>query len=351
MSPSFTLVPALISDLKKVHCDVIVVADTKAMYYLVTFMWDVPTQNAIEHYKYELEVAFGEVSLASDPDVYLTSRIATTAQRMLVSMGENTTGKYPLTRLWSDLHLDTEKYLWRSKINVEGWVHNTYRGKGPKENSLDPLTGMEVSIEGDGYLPIHNEEPKDDLEQRLSQSVELAEIQNQAEGLKAVAQQKRRTVTRKRRTVTSAPSLVDPNKVKKPQCNGGGSGGPHRPRSMEFDPVKQKWICKQPGCKMTAKPVKDEDDRSVQVGRGSTSLRIVAAEEGVTVLLVSDDNLALNITPLVDVDSFILQNDLMGLAKVAVENDRDEFVDTTDRPLHLLMKVGVIGAKELLNKI
>lgn len=273
-----------------------------------------------------------------------------TCLRLLVTMGDSVTGKYPLTRLYADMSLK-QRLLMRPDQKIPGWVFPKYADKikngAPEEGSLQPLKNVEMVDNSTGVplkpAPSFDDEDAlddDELEERLAKSIFDATVRNQAEDLRKVAKSAKRTVTRKKRVATSPPH-INPNKVKKMHCP------VHTSTEMEFSPVKQKWKCPRPDCKMSARPVKDEDDRSVQIGKGDTSLRIVVDQSDITVLLLSDDNLALNITPFIDVNEFIIANGLVELAEQAKKNDRDEFVDTTERPLLLNLRVGVIGADAL----
>lgn len=249
---------------------------------------------------------------------------------MLEALGENITGKYPATRLYADINLNSsngETLLFNPDVKVEGWIHNKYRGHWPKEGEIEPFEGPTISSEMGTPIPA------------IRQKALATVPQDESERLDAMAQ------TVKRKVVKSAPIQgFDPSKVKKPLC-------PVHREQMRFHPVKQKWVCDTPNCKMVSRPTKDEDDKSVQIGKGETSMRIVCTEDETVVLLISDDNLAIDITGLVgNLENFFDSIGALDLANTADQNGSDRFVDGTPRQITFSVRVGAIGVAEMLNK-
>lgn len=88
---------------------------------------------------------------------------------------------------------------------------------------------------------------------------------------------------------------INPGKVKKPFC-------PIHKEVMDFDPVAQKFRCPTVPCNQVARPKRDSDDKILTLGEGQLQVRFVM-RPGVQpqVVLVSDDNVALDITTLVPI--------------------------------------------------
>jgi hypothetical protein len=250
---------------------------------------------------------------------------------------EKVFGKYPLIRLYHDGHLSGGSPLFGSPdVNIPGWVFQRYNKSGW------PPTGTtkQIQIQTSGDF---SEFDDDDYTERLKASVETVQLEKQREDLIEVA-------TKTKRKVTPAPPL-DVSKVKKPECKGGGSFGPHSPTEMKFNPVRGKWLCVYDGCKMTAVPKRDEDDRSVTLGKGETSLRVIATDDGkTTVLLISDDNIALDITKFVDINDLVYSADLLSTAQETVKAGRDAFAEAESRDITLTLRVGVLGAENLTDQ-
>lgn len=251
---------------------------------------------------------------------------------------EEVTGKYPHIRLWADAHLSgtNGRLFGFPEKEIEGWIFGRYSSAvGDKYKYLQPLASVSISgtqVDPFGYNNSQSMPAPENL-----MPVKLPHINTEeAEELIMAAT--------KKKIVKSQPPRIDPTKVKKPKC-------PTHDDPMEFDPVKYRWRCKAPGCKMVARPQRDEDDKSVQIGKGETSLRIVATQDEFAVLLVSDDNLALNITNLLpNIKVFLDSIGAIDLARTAEDQGQLTVADRTPRPIQFETRFGVIGVDDLIAK-
>lgn len=273
-------------------------------------------------------------------DQFMSEEIDTICLSMIENLPQNVAGKYPLIRFYADTHLSlgSNKLMFHPELEIPGWVFGRYKKKFPGGQKTRPVTmeihsGMDITEPPDS-VPIDFGKPRKPAPLTLSLDEE--------EGLIMATKTKKKIVKK-------APIQgFDPDKVKKPECKGGGAGGPHPATKMKFDPIKGKWICTHVGCKMVARPVRDEDDRSVQIGKGETSLRVVATEDEIRVLLISDDNLALDITDLVgDMERFLNSIGALELARAADDNGLSSFVDRTPRQVVLNLRIGGLGVEHL----
>lgn len=299
--------------------------------------------------EYKFRVSYpihDDAFVKSNPDD-LIAELQRFCYSMLAAIPEIVIGKYPFTRLWADKHLIlAEPLLFNPTVEVPGWVHNKYRKAvdmgSPRENSITPCSNLEMQVFSDIFTT--QKQPANETIDKFKLIMGTTQpIDDEArERLLNVAT----TTDKKKKVVRKAKAPIDPSKIKKPLC-------PLHNAEMGFDKVRGKWKCQEAGCKMSAKPVRDEDDREVQLGKGSTQVRIVATADEIRVLLISDDNLALDITGLIagGCKQFIYEAGLAELAEAAVANNRNDFVHTDVKDLELRVKIGVIGADDLLNHL
>lgn len=132
--------------------------------------------------------------------------------------------------------------------------------------------------------------------------------------------------------------------VKKPLC------AVHK-TEMRFDPGDQKWRCMEDNCNLVARPKRDAEDKSVLIGKGSVSLRIVHDGVSTRALLISDDNIALDITAYVNPAQVQTQFDLGKQALAASRNGKDTFTIPTEHPFTIKVKAAMIGATTYVEKV
>lgn len=107
--------------------------------------------------------------------------------------------------------------------------------------------------------------------------------------------------------------------VRKPRCNNRDHDDAPE---MVFDPEDGVWKCPEPGCKTIARPKSDSPVGQVQLGKGRLDLRVLFVEPGKkpSVLLVSDNNIALDITDYITMDNFLKYSRAVQKAQEASNN-------------------------------
>jgi hypothetical protein len=105
----------------------------------------------------------------------------------------------------------------------------------------------------------------------------------------------------------------------------------HTETSMEYDPEKGKWKCPEPGCKIVAKPKDDSPVGKLIMARGQLDLRVVYPEDGgePSIILISDNNVAMDITSLIDRENFLKYNDYVRAAEQAKRSGESVTYTTT----------------------
>jgi len=85
----------------------------------------------------------------------------------------------------------------------------------------------------------------------------------------------------------------------------------HTDTSMEYDEEGGKWRCPSPGCKLVARPKQDTPVGKLVMGKGQLDLRVVYPDDGgePSLVLIADNNVALDITSIVDMEKFREFND------------------------------------------
>lgn len=117
------------------------------------------------------------------------------------------------------------------------------------------------------------------------------------------------------KTVVGARSKTPP---RKPKCN----SRDHEERvEMVYDPEEGLWKCPEPGCKMIARPKTDVPIGGVTLGKGRLDIRVLFTDAGKkpSILLVSDDNVALDVTEFVeDMEKFLQFGRVHEVARLGV---------------------------------
>jgi hypothetical protein len=232
----------------------------------------------------------------------------------LYEMGAGITGKYPLVRLYADYHLvGLQTLLFYPEREIPGWIFAKYKKQDEYPEELSAADAQKI-FDNRGV-----KESKD--ESNIEEPVKKSEMPNPWDVLKeadTVAQTKKRKVT-------VVKPKINPNRVKKPQC------AKHE-TEMEYSPVDNKWHCTTDGCGMVARPKRDAEDKTLLLGKGGTSLRIVALTNEhkgqVALVLLSDDNIALDVSeymPKTELADLVSSKDLLAQSQRAAENGQDTF--------------------------
>jgi hypothetical protein len=277
--------------------------------------------NGNTRFSNQISLDVADIYGAHDPAIFIADSLRTISEILLVSLGENVTGKYPFTRLYADLHLNnTDEFLFKPEVNVPGWVHDKFRHQQiyPKEGLIEPV-GLEIEGGphiGTGTKIVEKPKPKQALLTGISTEEFMAEV-------------------KKKKVVRTHKKLLDPSKVKADKCM-------VHDVEMEYNPIRGLWNCTVDGCRVVARPKRDADDRSVTVG---VQARLIAHKGEVTLLLISDDNIALDITRFVELQDVMAVFDVQDQAKLASENGKDQFNIPTNG-IELKMNLLVMGADE-----
>jgi hypothetical protein len=287
------------------------------------------------------EISDEQVQRAESMSDYLNALAEETVAELVASMPEDVVGRYPFTRLYHDLHLkgNNPVLFGYPERRVGGWVHNRFRKQTmyPKEGTVSKNVSMEVQWTGTGEPAWPEGAEPQELE--FNKEFIVEDRANQEELEKALTEVKS---SKKRRIVKSNPKpLIDPTKVKKPMCS------KHDTR-MQFDAVENKWVCPMPDCKLVKRPKRDEDDKHVILGKGNVEFRMVQQGDKTTVVLISDDNVALDITKFVDLNKIISDYDIQLLAEEADKAGRFNFLIPTENEVGLSVKIVVMGAADIV---
>lgn len=257
-------------------------------------------------------------------EAVLVDLASTLIQDLINSVPIEVIGAYPFARIWHDFH-DTKSssiapLLWYPERLVPGWVFSKAYKQYPRDQSAKAPSPKlnEVSVDDSD-----SKFRWDDVYDKMKEALTVA------------------STTKKKKVIRRAPVVgFDPSKVRAPDCMKHGT-------PMVFDMVAQKWRCTEDGCRVVARPARDEDDKTVILGKGGLQLRLVAQDGGLSVVLISDDNIALDITKMVDVDEIIDTFDVKEQAKVALESGKEVFAAPTEKHITLNSRLVVMGATEL----
>lgn len=260
-----------------------------------------------------------------------THALKTAAVEVIESIPEEVIGAYPFARMWHDIHSQDESLTFAPQKQVPGWVFGVINKKGspfPKDKPRKKKTLQEVDVD-DSWIQ--------DVARANDQHAQLV---TEYDKMKEALGMATNTKGKKVRVVRAPIKGFDPSKVKTPECK------EHR-TPMTFDYTEQKWHCTYEGCGMVARPKRDADDKNVILGKGNIQMRLIAQDGKRNVVLISDDNIALDITKFVDVDEIISTFDVEDQAKVASENGKQVFAIGTHKSVVLSSTLMVMGADEL----
>ena len=91
---------------------------------------------------------------------------------------------------------------------------------------------------------------------------------------------------------------------------------PAHKTEMVYVAERGRWKCPEPGCKIVAAPKQETPVGQIILGRGQLDLRVVYPEDGgkPSIIIIADNNVALDVTDLVDMNKFREFNDFEGAA-------------------------------------
>lgn len=124
--------------------------------------------------------------------------------------------------------------------------------------------------------------------------------------------------------VKRGTAVRDPSKIKKPFCP------VHTTEEMIFNPIRSVWMCDEIGCNLVAHPKNEPEQGRVTLGKGNVSLRLICGPENTkSVVLISDDNIALDITQMVSIEEIEASFEI----RRAVEAAKNTGLDTISVPI------------------
>ena len=293
------------------------------------------------HKRYYLEVSV--LIAADDTQLAYLGWVHDRLCEFTNDLGTDVTGLYPFARLWYDRHGKTiSKIFGRPQADVPNWVWQNVKksgeypddlGKSVAHSDIRGSINMESSDDGFVVPPENNVKPPTATAQ---QHMTFVERDNQE------ALEKQMATVKKRKVVRKAPVAVDPNKVRPPSCNLHGT-------PMKYNPVTMVWDCQSVGCNQVARPKRDKDSRDLILGKGDVELRLVQQDDKTTVILISSDNVALDITKFVDIQRLIEEADAVTLAQTAEDAAKEQFLINSDQTIQLTSQVVLIGVTDFLN--
>lgn len=149
-------------------------------------------------------------------------------------------------------------------------------------------------------------------------------------------------MARKIRIAKTPKRNIDPKKVKKPMCP------IHTATQMEYDQVRGKWRCQVSGCNQVATPKAAPEDNAVTFGKGQVQLRLMYTDDGnAHVILIADNNVALEITDMVDIEILEADFSVKETAELANSNSRREFHIPTAQRIPLKAPLYVMGTDNI----
>lgn len=149
-----------------------------------------------------------------------------------------------------------------------------------------------------------------------------------------------KSMTPKKKVVTTKGAVIrDPSKVKKPKCP------LHTDLAMKFDPLRSVWECVEPTCNIIAQPKQEKEQGRVTLGKGEVHLRIILQEDvKPSIALISDDNIALDITNMVDWEELKTSYELDEILEATKESGLDTISIPMSNSFQLTAKADVVGA-------
>lgn len=220
---------------------------------------------------FETKEIFSKVSLEQGSEVEVFDAFEVTVKRLseenAKKFWEGHKVDYPDARAWMVVNLKGLLQLLDPATPIPGWAW-------PKWNNAHP--GQKAVKDG-GVVTI-----------TLGSDIQIHKAPSSTESGMAKKFKIVKPVTRQRQ-------------VRKPRC-------PQHNNEMTFNQVDQKWHCTERGCVITATPKREAEAGRVTLGMGKVTARyMLVPDDTLTdisprVVLVSDDNVALDITEFIDME-------------------------------------------------
>lgn len=259
-------------------------------------------------------------------------------QEFIMGLGESVTGKYPFIRLWCDRHLKMKgsPLFGFPEKEIPGWAFPRNRGQNeyPKEKDVTPRVPERIAFDGEdaiSEIPIEEDDEKESRRNRIKYVDD--------EHLKVGKKEEIMAEATKKRVVKRGKPPIDPSKVRRPECMAHGT-------PMQFNKTRQLWTCTTAGCTVISRPKRTEDDHSVTIGKGGVQFRLIKQDGEITLLLISDDNVAVNLTRYVNIESILDNQDIKALSQQAVEDEKDIFNIKKSIVVAIETQMMVMGAEE-----
>lgn len=252
------------------------------------------------------------INRATNVTTLFIHQVTAMTEELINSVPTEKIGAYPFARIWYDQKKQGRTYLWAPGMDLPGWVFSKAYQTYPRDKSVKKETVESIA----------NEENFNEMKEALK-------VAN--------------TTTKKKRVVKRAPlpPAFDASKVRAPLCV-------KHETPMTFDMMEEKWRCTTDGCKVVSRPKRDEDDRNVIMGKGGLQLRLVCQDGERNVVLISDDNIALDITKMVNLDELLNDFGVMEQAALAEKTGKEIFTIPIEQAVAFSMPLVVMGASDLL---
>jgi hypothetical protein len=116
---------------------------------------------------------------------------------------------------------------------------------------------------------------------------------------------------------------------------------------MKFSLVRNLWECPETDCNMVARPKNDNEAGTVRIGQGEVELRLVYTGEpnSPRVILMSDDNVVLDITEYVDLDNLKTTFDVPSAVRTA-KSQGVEVTRVAHKPVPVRMSLVILGVND-----
>lgn len=287
--------------------------------WVVTLMWRNPV--SAEGKVAKLKIDDRHIARAKDATLFVVGCIRHKRDEFIRQIIEGS-GDYPDVRLWAWEHLKVNAVDLMQGDPLPGWVWPKWKQKHPRMKAL--REGGIVDEDGNYFDANGNWQAYPDKRSRPEEEVEEPEVaqpepKKEIEGPDPWKQGLRplydeiqdftegTTVAPKVRTVKGA--RLDHTKIKRPKC-------PVHKNEMVFDAVINKFVCNTEGCTMKASPKRSAENNDLIVGKGAVTARYICQPDGNDALvLISDDNVALDITNMVNMDAVRTKWDLDEVVK------------------------------------
>ena len=231
----------------------------------------------------------------------------------------------PEIRLWAAKYRDVDlmdNSEIPSRIRIEYRKQNavTEEKKRLSRQEIDRIgvQAIERSIESDSG-PVHGTPPPRarKIVRRPRVTIKGLEVAEEAQS-KNVYGEPTKDEVKPTVPVAKVKGAHSKTPMRKPRCkNREHDDAPE----MVYDPEEGVWKCPE-GCGTIARPKSDSPVGTVQLGKGRLDLRVLFVEPGKkpSILLVADNNLALDITEYVEMDNFLKYSRAVQQAQMASNN-------------------------------